>query len=81
MAPYIFNESLIGAAYIIFLKNNLQALLKNVPVQPRLQMIFQQNGSTSHFSVEARNRLNAFLNWAGHRGSIRVDLYRNKLTT
>jgi hypothetical protein len=71
LGPFVFNENLTGDAYAHFLKNNLPVLLEDVPLQTRLQMIYQHDGATPHFSLVARQHLNAnFLNWIGRGGPI-----------
>ncbi|XP_075229387.1 uncharacterized protein LOC142329025 isoform X1 [Lycorma delicatula] len=49
LGPFVFNENLMGDAYVHFLKNNLPALLEDVPLQIRLQRIFQHNDAYVEF--------------------------------
>jgi hypothetical protein len=54
IGPYIFPQRLTGAIYTNFLRDELPALLENVPLQTRLQMYYQHDGAPPHFSQFVR---------------------------
>lgn len=71
LGPFVINGNLTGRIYEQFLKNDLPVLLEDIPLQKRLQVIFQHDGATPHFSLLARNHLNAnFVNWIGRGGPV-----------
>lgn len=71
LGPFIFNENLTGNVYLHFLQNNLPLLLEDVPLLTRREIIFQQDGSTPHFSIAVRNHLTeTFENWIGRGGPV-----------
>lgn len=71
IGPFIFNGHLNGQVYLNFLRNELPALLEDVPLQTRRDMWFQHDGCPAHFSLGVRNFLNEnYPNcWIG-RGSL-----------
>jgi len=71
IGPYIFPQRLTGAIYANFLRDELPALLENVPLQTRLQMYYQHDGAPPHFSQVVRQYLDhKFPNrWIGRGGT------------
>ena len=55
IGPYIFAQRLTGAIYANFLRDELPALLENVPLQTRLQMYYQHDAAPPHFSQVLRH--------------------------
>ena len=51
---YIIPQHLTGDIYANILKDNLPALLENVPLQTRQQMYYQHDGAQPHFSQVVR---------------------------
>jgi len=50
VGPFFFEENLTGVQYANFIKNDLQLLLENIPLQLRQIMWFQQDGCPAHTS-------------------------------
>lgn len=58
IGPFVLPNRLNGAAYRLFLENNLHELLDNIPIQIRHNMWFMHDGAPPHYSLEARQHLN-----------------------
>jgi len=56
--PYIFPQRLTGDNYANFLREELPALLENVPLQTLQQMYYQHDRVPPHFSQVVRQYLN-----------------------
>ena len=71
IGPYIFPQRLTGDIYANILRDELPALLENVPLQTRLQMYYQHDGAQPHFSQVVRQYLvHKFQNrWIGRGGT------------
>jgi hypothetical protein len=67
IGPFIFPQRLTGAIYANILRDELPALVENVP----LQMYYQHDGAPPHFSQVVRQYLDhKFPNrWIGRRGT------------
>lgn len=72
IGPYFLPPRLNGAIYAEFLENELPALLEDVPLREREELIFQHDGAPAHFSRQAREILNARYpdKWMGRGGPI-----------
>ncbi|XP_070526515.1 uncharacterized protein [Cardiocondyla obscurior] len=72
IGPYFFPHRLTGIAYKNFFKNELYALLEDVPLQIRRNMIFQHDGAPAHSSAIVREELNERFpdKWIGRGGPI-----------
>lgn len=72
IGPYFLPPRLNGAIYADFLENELPALLEDVPLREREELIFQHDGAPAHFSRQAREILNARYpdKWMGRGGPI-----------
>jgi hypothetical protein len=57
IGPYIFPQRLTGAIYANILRDELPALLENVPLQTRRQMYYQHDGAPPQFSQVVRQYL------------------------
>jgi hypothetical protein len=76
IGPYIFPQHLAGVIYFNFLRDELPALLDNVPPQTRRQLYYQHDGAPPHFSQVVRqyldhtfpNRLVMAIHRIGHHG-------------
>ena len=71
IGPYIFPQRLTGAIYANFMRDELPALLENVPLQTPQQMYYQHDGAPPHFSQVLTQYLDhKFPNrWIGHGGT------------
>lgn len=71
IGPFIFDQTLNGRTYLHFLRNELPLLLENVPIETRLNMMFQHDGCPAHFSTIVREYLDVTFpaRWIG-RGSL-----------
>ena len=71
IGPYIFPQRLTSDIYASFLRDDLPALVENVPLQMRRQMYYQHDGVPPHFSQVVRQYLNhKFPNrWVGRGGA------------
>lgn len=72
IGPYFFDRNLTGPVYSFFLENSLPVLLEDVPLATRLMMWYQQDGCPAHYSVIARQALNAIFpgRWIGRAGPV-----------
>jgi len=72
IGPYFLPPRLTGDVYTRFLENELPALLKDIPLREREELIFQHDGAPAHFSRQARDFLNARYpgKWMGRGGPI-----------
>jgi len=72
IGPYFFEENLNGNKYLDFLKNDLPILLENIPLQHRLNLIWQQDGAPAHNTLAVRAYLNKVYgnNWFGTHSPI-----------
>ncbi|CAH2090775.1 unnamed protein product [Euphydryas editha] len=71
IGPFILPNILIGENYLSFLQNELRVLLKNVPLDVRREMIFQNDGCPAHYRRTVREHLSPFHNrWIGRNGPI-----------
>lgn len=70
IGPFFLPRRLTGETYHNFLQNELPILLEDVPVQLRRQMYFMHDGAPPHFSLLARQCLDASYprRWIGRRG-------------
>lgn len=61
-----------GPAYLQFLQNELPILLEDVPLQVRLQMLYQHDGAGPHFALAVRAHLDQAYpdRWIGRGGPI-----------
>jgi len=50
IGPFVFDNSLTGNAYEVFLWNELQGLLEDIPLMIRSQMYFQHDGAPPHYT-------------------------------
>ena len=68
---YIFPQRLTGAIYANFLRDELPALLENVPLQTQQQMYNQNDGAPPHFSQVIGQYLNPKVpnRWTGCGGT------------
>jgi len=71
VCPYISLQRQTGDIYANVLQDELPAFIKNVPLQKRRQMYYQDDGAPSHFSQVVRQYLNHnFPNrWIGRGGT------------
>ncbi|XP_011883890.1 PREDICTED: uncharacterized protein LOC105571033 [Vollenhovia emeryi] len=58
IGPYFINEKVDGQGYREFLKNELVALLDDVPLESRINMWFQQDGHPAHSAKATKTLLN-----------------------
>ncbi|XP_050294949.1 uncharacterized protein LOC126735091 [Anthonomus grandis grandis] len=58
IGPFLFDKSLTGVRYLGFLRNELPALLEEVPLVIRANMFLQHDGCPAHFAVQVRTFLN-----------------------
>jgi len=67
VGPYFFDENLNGKKYFDFLKNDLPILMENIPIQQRLDLIWQQDGAPAHNTLVVRTYLDEIYgdNWFG----------------
>src|SRR5436190_4754 len=58
--------------YVNFLENELPALLEDVPLRDKVELIFQHDGAPAHFSRQVRRFLDAHYpeRWIGRGGPI-----------
>ncbi|EZA53841.1 hypothetical protein X777_06645 [Ooceraea biroi] len=72
IGPYFLPPRLTGQLYAEFLANQLPALLEDVPLDVRAELIFQHDGAPAHFSRQVRNLLDARFpdRWMGRGGPI-----------
>ena len=47
IGPFVFDNNLTGNAYEVFLWNELQGVLEDIPLMKRNQMYFQHDGAQS----------------------------------
>lgn len=73
IGPYFFEGYLNGQRYLNILENELPALLDDIPLNERRDMIWQQDGAPPHNNGIVANYLNArFPNkWIGTHGPFR----------
>lgn len=67
VGPYFFEENLNGNRYLDLLKKNLPILMESIPLQQRLDLIWQQDGAPAHNTLAVRSYLNKLYgdNWFG----------------
>ncbi|RLU25697.1 hypothetical protein DMN91_001854 [Ooceraea biroi] len=72
IGPYFLPPRLTGQLYAELLANQLPALLEDVPLDVRAELIFQHDGAPAHFSRQVRNLLDARFpdRWMGRGGPI-----------
>ncbi|XP_071580324.1 uncharacterized protein [Temnothorax nylanderi] len=72
IGPYFLPPRLNGEIYRNFLQNELPALLEDIPLHARAEIIFQHDGAPAHFSRQVREFLNAHYpdRWVGRGGPI-----------
>ncbi|KYN07050.1 hypothetical protein ALC62_01979 [Cyphomyrmex costatus] len=72
IGPFFLPPRLTGEMYVEFLENELPALLKDVPLRDREQLIFQHDGAPAHFARYVRNFLDTRYpdRWIGRGGPI-----------
>lgn len=72
VGPYLYHDNLTGARYLDFLQNDLQLLLRNLPVQLDT-MWFHQDGAGPHNHHNVINYLNQTYpgRWIGTNGVLR----------
>lgn len=72
IGPYFLPPRLNGETYHHFLQNELPALLEDVPLHVRAEIIFQHDGAPAHFSRQVRDFLDAHYpeRWMGRGGPI-----------
>lgn len=73
IGPHFFDGHLTGQIYLQFLRNDLPALLANLPPNMLAQMWFQQDGAPAHYAQQVRAELdNTYGNrWIGRGGPVR----------
>jgi len=69
IGPYFFDGKINGEEYRKFLKNDLVNLLKEVPLESRINMWIQQDGHPAHTAKATRMLLNKKFDnhWIGLR--------------
>ncbi|KYN18781.1 hypothetical protein ALC57_08895, partial [Trachymyrmex cornetzi] len=72
IGPFFPPPRLTGETYVDFLENELPALLEDVPLREREELIFQHDGAPAHFSRQARHVLDTRYpdRWMGRGGPI-----------
>jgi len=72
IGPFVFDNSLTGNTYEVFLRNELPGLLEDIPLMIRRQMYFQHDGAPPHYTRHVREYLNeSFPNrWLGRGGPV-----------
>ena len=72
IGPFVFDNTLTGNAYEVFLRNELPGLLEDIPLMIRSQMYFQHDGAPPHYTRHVRDYLNeSFPNrWLGRGGPV-----------
>lgn len=72
IGPFVLPDRLTGNDYLLFLENDLPALLENVPLNVRQHMWFLQDGAPAHFSHLVRQHLNNIfeIRWIGRGGPV-----------
>ncbi|XP_067209021.1 uncharacterized protein, partial [Linepithema humile] len=72
IGPYFFPSRLNGDIYAEFLQNELPVLLADVPLNMRVQLIYQHDGASANFRRRVRDLLNAHYpeRWIGRGGPI-----------
>ena len=70
--PFVFDNSLTGNTYEVFLRYELPGLLEDIPLKERSQMYFQHDGAPPHYIRCVREYLNeSFPNrWLGRGGPV-----------
>ena len=72
IGPFVFDNTLTGNAFEVFLRNELPGLLEDIPLMIRSQMYFQHDGSPPHYTRNVSDYLNeSFPNrWLGRGGPV-----------
>lgn len=67
VGPYFFEDNLNGNRYLNLLEKDLPILMENIPLQQRLDLIWQQDGAPAHNTLAVRAFLNKLYgdNWFG----------------
>lgn len=72
IGPFIFENNLSGENYLLFLQNDLQALLDDIPLNIRQALHYQLDGAPPHYANQVRQHLNRIFpgRWIGRGGPI-----------
>lgn len=72
IGPFVLPQRLSGQNYRYFLEEDLPGLLDDVPLDVRQRMWFMHDGAPAHFSLIARDFLNAVFpeRWIGRAGPV-----------
>nr|CAH7733872.1 unnamed protein product [Callosobruchus chinensis] len=72
IGPFELPDALNGEVYLDFLQNHLPSLLKDLPLNNRREMWFQQDGCPAHYAHSVREYLDEEFpgRWIGRSGPI-----------
>lgn len=71
-APFFFRGRLTGATYLEMLRNEVEEMLDDVPLNILRQCYWQQDGAPPHFEIHVRQYLNEKFGerWIGRGGPV-----------
>lgn len=70
IGPHILPNRVNANNFLLFLTDNLQDLLEEVPLATRAEMWFQMDGAPPHYGIAVRRWLKIPLRWIGQGGPV-----------
>ena len=63
---FVFDNNITGNTYEVFLRNELQGLLEDIPLMIWSQMYFQHDGASPHYTRRVREYVTSLFLTAGN---------------